>query len=136
MSGNEEGWPSGEAVPDGDNYMTESAEESIPDSADSKPGPSPGAFTPEEWAEITGNSPDSADHQTMEVGADSRLRLICPNCKKIGLSGHSNEGAIEWEPEPSEVGPELVDCGAENCVGHLVGEGGKCLTSKDLYEDG
>lgn len=120
-----------------DNYMAESAKEPIPDSADSERRPGDPTFTPEEWAEIMGNDPDSADHLTMEVSADSRLRLICPNCKKIGLSSHSSdEGAIEWEPEPTGIGPELVNCGAEPCIGHLVGSGEKCLTAADLYEGG
>jgi len=121
---------------DGDSYMTESAKEPIPDSADFERRPGDPTFTPEEWAEIMGNSPDSADRQTVEVSADSRLQLICPNCKKIGLSSHSSdEGAIEWEPEPTGIGPELADCGAEGCPGHILSEGRqRCQTSEERLD--
>ena len=183
----------GDSVPDGDNYMTESAmeipegalgiiDDPIPDNADSEPNPIEPAFTPAEMDEILGNDPDSA-HQD----------LLCPHCQEIGVDPASGEDVsvvkkfVRIDPDSKwiltlpddasyedatrfadrvhdwwnneegsdfpimviggeagmdirlvrvdkvEVGPELVNCGVEPCIGHIVGDGEKCLTSEDRY---
>lgn len=163
-------------IQDGDNYMTESAKEPIPDDADFEdlkvtpddslggidtPSPHKPNTIPDSTSQVGVDLASGEDVTVVEkfvrIDPDSKWVLMLPEDTSHEVAELIAERIQKWwdqvegydfpilvvggvsglrlvRVDEHEIGPELVDCGAEYCPGHLVGGGEKCLTSHDLYQ--